>query len=457
MLFALLFILLVRFINLKTFLMARKEEEMKNTNQILQNIVKKITPPHNEKITLDKTLLKFESKLKPSLKKYQAKIFIGGSLAKQTLVKRDTNYDIDIFVLFPYVKFKNKSSRLSEFLEQALKNAKIHYITLKGSRNYFQVQVQQLTLELIPILAINKASQALNITDISPLHVSYVLNKTKKNKKLSDEIKLAKAFCYAADCYGAESYIRGFSGYALEVLVSYYGSFLKFINAAMKWNTKEKIIIDPKHYYKSKQQLLEEMNEAKLHSPIILVDPVQKERNAAAALSFETLKKFIETAKKFLAHPSESYFFKEKIAVEKLKRQAKKSRARFIILKALSTKNKIDVAGAKLKKLYEFLYFLMKKNGFKVLKGEFDFNEKTFEAQFYFILKEPSKDYIVRGPPLSVQEKYVIAFKKRWPKAFIKNNQLWARAKREVSNVSQLLKSISKAQLKEMGIKEIKI
>lgn len=430
---------------------------MKNT--ILTNVLRKITPLHEEKIVLDKALLKFESKLKPSLKKHDARIFIGGSLAKQTLVKRDTSYDIDIFILFPYAKFKNKSSRLSDFLEQSLKNAKIKYITLKGSRNYFQVNFKNLTLELIPILAIKKASQALNITDISPLHVSYVLGKIKKNKKLSDEIKLAKAFCYAADCYGAESYIRGFSGYALEVLVSYYGSFIKFLSNAVKWKIptsfETRIIIDPKHYYKSKQ-VLEEMNEAKLHSPIILVDPVQKERNAAAALSFETLKKFIETSKKFLAHPSESYFFKEKIDLEKLKSAARKSRAKFIILRARSSKNKIDVAGAKLKKLYEFLYFLLKKNGFKVLKGEFDFNERTFLATFYFILKEPDKDYLVKGPPLNVQEKYLVAFKKHWPKAFVKNKRLYVKARREISNINQLLKSISKAQLREMGIKEIR-
>ncbi|MCX8193885.1 MAG: hypothetical protein N3G19_00770 [Candidatus Pacearchaeota archaeon] len=426
---------------------------------ILQNVIKKIMPPHEEKIAIDETILQFETKLKPKLKKYGAKIFVGGSLAKQTLVKRDTNYDIDLFVLFPCARFKSKSHELSKFLEQALRSSKIRYVILKGSRNYFQIKFKNLTLELIPILAIKKASQALNITDISPLHVSYVLQQIRKNKNLANEIKLAKAFCYAADCYGAESYIKGFSGYALEVLVSYYGSFLKFLKAASKWrlpvSLETRIIIDPKKHYKSKKQLLEEMNEAKLHSPIILVDPVQKERNVCAALSFETLKRFIETVKKFLAQPSESYFFKEKIDIEKLKAQARKAKAKFIILKASSTKNKIDVAGAKLKKFYEFLYFLLKKNDFKILKGEFDFNENDLEATFYFVLKEPSKEYIVKGPPLNVEEKYIKAFKKRWPKAFIKNNRLFVKAKREISTIPQLIKSISKAQLEEMGIKEI--
>ena len=61
------------------------------------------------------------------------------------------------------------------------------------------------------------------------------------------------------------------------------------------------------------------------------------------------------------------------------------------------------------------------------------------------------------GPPLNVQEKYIKAFKKKWPKAFKKKGRLFAKATRKISNVSQLIKTISKTQLKEMGIKEIKI
>lgn len=439
-----------------------KNSRAKQIKQILRNVLKEITVSEEEKKTINKTILEFEERLKPFLKRYQAKIFVGGSLAKQTLIKYKSNerYDIDIFILFPY-KFKEKSSKLSEFLEQSLKKAKLKYIVVKGSRNYFQIKLKNLTLEIIPILAIKRASEAINITDISPLHVSYILEKIKKNKKIVNEIKLAKAFCYANDCYGAESYIRGFSGYALEVLVSYYGSFLKFLKNAAKWKIptsfETRIIIDPKRYYKNKSQLLQEMNEAKLHSPIVLIDPVQKERNVCAALSFETFARFIKACKKFLLNPNENFFSKERINVNKLKTEATKLKAKLVVIRAVSTKHKIDVAGAKLKKFYEFIYFLMKKNGFKVLKCEFDFNEKNFEAKFYLILKEPLKYYIVPGPPLNVQEKYIIAFKKKWPKVFVKNKKLYAKAKRKFSNVKELLKSISRAQLKEMGIKDIKI
>ncbi len=430
-------------------------------NQILEEVSKKITPSQKEKLALDENLLEFERKLRPKLKKYKAKLFVGGSLAKQTLIKRDTKYDIDIFIMFNYQKYKNKSKELSKYLSSILKSAKLKYILLKGSRDYFQCNFKGLRIELIPILEIKKPSQALNITDISPLHVIYILNQIKKKKKIANEIRIAKAFCYGTDCYGAESYIKGFSGYVLEVLVSYYGSFLKFVKAASRWKiptkTENRIVIDPRRYYKSKNKIFKELNEAKLKSPLILIDPVQKERNAAAALNFKTFIRFIKACKDFLAKPSEKFFFREAFDINAWKKKAKKQKAKLVILKTISTKKKKDIAGAKLKKFYEFLFFYMKKNGFKVLSGEFDFDEKTIQSKFYFILKEPSKIYIIAGPPIDIDVKYIKAFKKKWKGAFVKKRRLYVKAKRKISNVKQLVKIISKAQLKEMGIKEIKL
>ena len=424
--------------------------------EILDRVIGKITLPQHEKLSMDKELLDFESRLKPQLKKHGARIFIGGSMAKQTLIKRDHTYDIDVFVLFPY-KLKDKSAKLSEILEQILKSSKIKHARLHGSRDYFQVHFRNLVLEMIPILEIKNAGQAVNITDISPLHVAFVMKKIKADKRIADEIRLAKAFCYASDCYGAESYIRGFSGYSLEVLVSYYKSFMNFIKAASRWNTEEKIFIDPVKYYKSKAAAMSSMNEAKLISPLVLVDPVQKQRNVTAALSHETLKRFVAAAKDFLAKPRETFFFKKKVDINQWKAMAKKSKSKLVMLRASSSKDKTDVAGAKLKKLYEFLEFMMKKHDFRIVNGFFDFDEKTFDARFYFIIKEPSRAYLVKGPPLSVEARHLDAFRKRWPKAFVKDKRLWAKAKRDIVNVNQLLKSLSKPQLKQMGIESVKL
>jgi len=66
-----------------------------------------------------------------------------------------------------------------------------------------------------------------NITDISPLHALWI--RKNSNEKVRDEIRKFKYFLKINDLYGAESYIRGFSGYIAEILVIYYKSFNNLI------------------------------------------------------------------------------------------------------------------------------------------------------------------------------------------------------------------------------------
>jgi tRNA nucleotidyltransferase (CCA-adding enzyme) len=239
-------------------------------DQILKEQIKAIKPPIEIFGDIDKAVgefcLNLDKKLKK--KKIKAEIFIGGSLAKNTLVKKD-KYDVDIFVRFD---LKYKDEEISKLLGKVLgkKSRKIH-----GSRDYYQIIVNDIIIEVVPVMKIKKPEQAQNITDLSYFHVSYVLGKLSKNNKLAKEIILAKTFCYAQGCYGAESYIHGFSGYALELLICHYGSFLNFVKAMSK-SKKDKIIIDDSKFYKNKNEILRDLNKSKRQSPIILIDPTFK-------------------------------------------------------------------------------------------------------------------------------------------------------------------------------------
>jgi len=139
---------------------------------------------------------------------------------------------------------------------------------------------------------LKKASEVVNITDISPLHSKWV---NKFGKGLKDEIRLAKQFCKANKLYGAESHITGFSGYVLEILTIHYKGFKNLIKAITKW--KPKVIIDTEKYHKKP---LFDLDKSKTHSPIIIIDPVQKSRNASAAVDIEKFNKLIQYSKEFL-------------------------------------------------------------------------------------------------------------------------------------------------------------
>jgi len=411
--------------------------------EVLNRELDKVKLTAKEEAEIIQYVNSFMKKLDKELKKYKAKAFLGGSFSKGTVIRKK-NYDVDIFILF------KKEGEISNQLGAALKKMKVKAVRLPGSRDYFGVKVKGFRIEIVPVIDIKNADYALNVTDVSPLHVGYIKKEVSKNKKLADEIRLAKAFCYANDCYGAENHIRGFSGYCLEVLTAHFGSFEKLIREAAKWTGKDKIVIDPKKYYKDRKIILQELNEAKLLSPLILIDPVQKDRNIAAALSYEKLEKFVKACKAFLKSPSLKYFERKEFNEKEVIESAKKKKNTLIKVSAVSDKRKEDISGAKLLKLHKLLAGNLKKEGYR-FKELWVFDEKR--ANSYFIISQKPKQSVQRGPPVKL-EKHAMAFKKKWKKYFVKSGMLYA--KKSVRQPEEVLKA-DKRKIKEMDIKEFSV
>ena len=373
------------------------------------------------------------------------KAILGGSGAKGTWLK---SFDADIFVLFDYGKFKDKSSELSDVLERILRKRFKNIIRLHGSRDYFQIRQGNFTFEIVPILKIQKAEQAKNITDVSPLHSRWVL----RHKKLANDMKLAKQFCQAQNAYGAESYIRGFSGYVCEILTVYYGSFLSLIRNAAKW--QDKAVIDVERYYRGKD-VFRLVNVSKLESPLIVIDPVQKDRNAAAALGIEKFEAFKKAAKGFLKKPSKEFFEKKELMPEFLRHKTKDKK--LIIAKIKPLTGKADVAGTKLLKIYDFVKQQLQKNGFKIIKTGWEWDKKN-ETSFYFLFskKRLPKNVEIGGPPLRIKA-HAENFKKMHKKTFVRGNRIFAVENRRFTAPEVLLRAAAKSQFAKERSKSAKI
>ena len=258
-----------------------------NISSVLKSVLEEIKPNEEELKEINDSLKKFLDGIEKNRKKLKinAEVFVGGSYAKGTLIKKNF-YDIDIFIRFEKKHLEENLSDLTEKMLSGTQKERIH-----GSRDYFKVKAgENLFFEIIPVKKIKKQKEEDNVTDLSYFHVSYVKKKLKG--KMLDEVRLAKAFCHANGCYGAESYIKGFSGYALELLVYHYGSFLAFVKAMASVKPGNKILIDTEKQYKKKTDIMMDINSAKLISPVVLIDPTYKQRNVVAALSEETFKKF---------------------------------------------------------------------------------------------------------------------------------------------------------------------
>ncbi len=378
----------------------------------------------------------------------EAKAILGGSGAKGTWLSG--NHDIDIFVLFDYKKYADDSAKLSGLLEKALKKAfpKEKITRLHGSRDYFQLSYQQLMFEAVPILKITKAEQARNITDISPLHSQWVNKHAAKSK---DDIRLLKQFCKANNLYGAESYIGGFSGYVLEILTAHYGSFENVLKSSQKW--KEKDVVDPSKFYPTKELALFHINSSKLQSPLVVVDPVDKTRNAAAALSMEKFLLFKEAAKKYLQKPAEEFFAKENITIDSLQKKYQ-GKGTLVFLTVSPAEGKEDVVGAKLLKVFQFLQ--EKLRDFELIHGGRAW-DKGQDARLYFIAKkkELPAEEVRAGPPLKMTE-YVEDFKKKNKNTFVEEGRIKAKVKVEHPKLKDFVNALLKDEYVRERIKGVK-
>jgi len=383
-------------------------------DKILSNVLQKISLNNNE----IKKIAKETKDLVKILKKNKLNANIGGSLAKGTILKKD-NQDVDVFIVL-------KPEELSKF-EKLISKTKLKYEIIHGSRDYIQIKKENFTFELIPVLKLNKNSKIENVTDFSLIHVKYIKSKIGKNKKLADEIKLAKAFCHANRCYGAESYIGGFSGYALEVLVCYYGSFLRFIK---KINSES--LIDPEKQFKNKSEIMRELNQSKLQSPLILIDPTYKYRNVCAGLTKETYDIFLKSVKEFLKNPSENLFNKKEFDLTDFKENAKKDNLIVYKLEIKTDRQEGDIAGTKMKKLFRFLIRELERKEQKVIYSEFVYKLGK-ESEGYIAIK-PKELIEIEGPALDMK-KAIEEFKKVRKTTYISNGKICAKEKVSIEEV----------------------
>ena len=424
---------------------------MKKNENILKEILEKSNPSEEDIKHIKKNVKEFCDKIKKEIKKRKinAEIFVGGSFAKGTVIKKD-HYDVDVFVRYDK-KYKNEE--ISSLTKKILGKSK-DILVIHGSRDYFRINYgKNFFIEVIPVKKINNPKEYENITDLSYLHVKYI-NRKVKSQKMLDEIKIAKAFCYANGCYGAESYIHGFSGYSLELLVYHYKGFMNFVKAMAKIG-KEKEIVDVEKQFKNKKSALMDLNSSKLNSPIILIDPTYKQRNALAALSEETFRKFQKSCVEFMKNPSVKHFEVKKVDVNKIKEDSIKKEREFIEIEAVTNKPQGDVAGSKLLKFYNYVekeiskFFIVKNKGFEY-SGE--------KSAKYFFVVEKKKEVIYSGPFIN-DEKHSIEFRKEHKDVHEKNNRLYAK-EIILFNISQFLdmwKANNAKIIKEMYIDSLKL
>lgn len=339
-----------------------------------------------------------------------------GSMAKRTFLK--DKRDIDIFVLFDCsVPRDSLEANIQSIMHASFPN--VPYQLSYAEHPYIRFHFQGRRVDLVPAYKIGDSSERISAVDRSVLHTEFVI----KMLKAPEEVLLLKQFLKANSLYGAEIKVKGFSGYLCELLIIKYGSFRALAKSASGW--KLPLFIDLKGHYKKREDIREAVER---FGDFVVIDPTDKNRNVAAAVSSENLKRFKSLCKNFSNNPSDDYFFRVPESFQdKVLKAAKKGPLYIISMPRPDIVD--DVLWGQLYRLMDQLAHNLQEFGTLSIFAE----DSKHIVKIALLLREdelPAKK-LIQGPPLKMKE-HVGEFRSRHRKSrFIKKkNKLWAEVRR---------------------------
>lgn len=340
---------------------------MKDLDNVLKNVLKKIKPKEKEEKELESLVERTLEITNQEAKRFGAEAILAGSLGRGTWLT-DKN-EFDLFIMFP------KTLLVEKLEEYGLKIGKKVIKKLKGKwrleyaqHPYVRGFVGKIQIDIVPCYKIEHGEKTISAVDRTPFHVEYL--EKRLTVELSDEVRLLKQFLKGNCIYGADAKTEGFSGYICELLIINYGSFVKSLKAASAWRPGQIIDVenqwDEKDYRKLKKMFKNEV--------LVIIDPVDKNRNAAAAVSATSFFRFKKNAIEFLKNPSESFFFKKEskpLNIKQLERYMKIRGTELLAVKFKPPDVVSDILWPQLRKTTKRLEGILKEYEFVVNRSDF--------------------------------------------------------------------------------------
>ncbi len=259
--------------------------------QLRREILSEIKPTKEEQ----KELVAFVSKLRSGLVKALAEAGIDSEVEIHGSVARDTwlrgQRDIDLFIILKSEAVRSDLLRVNEAVKGYVGPG---WVEAYAEHPYVKKMVDGFDVEFIPCFKVEEGERIASAADRTPLHTRYILDHLAESQR--DEVRLLKMFTKGIGVYGAEIKVGGFSGYLCELLVIAYGSFEGVILAAQDWREHEAI------------QLRKAGKPGKFNEPIIVIDPVDSNRNVASAVTETVLWTFVAATRAFMEKPEKKFF-----------------------------------------------------------------------------------------------------------------------------------------------------
>lgn len=408
--------------------------------------------------------------------KHIVKIIEAGSFAKDTFLKNDA--DIDIFIVlensidnktFEEIALNIGLSVLENYCPRTRYSEHPYvegFVPLppRKSKPKEEKSPDLVKINIVPCYDVKKGEWK-SSADRSPFHTQYMKEKLEGVKK--EQVRLLKLFFKAINVYGAELSKAGFSGYVSEVLIVKYGTFLSVLYEMANNKEEHKIIlIDDNNI--DKEKLISRFSD----SSIIIIDPIDLNRNLGTAISHESLSRFILEARNFLKNPSLAYFkIKEKDSDKAVKDTEKKiERLRktnsellqqvfenLLFIQFEHEQMVPDVIWGQILKLKRSIEKQLKFYGFNVLKSRCTTNEKNVTVCVFLLETINLSQLITReGPSIFMKENLEKFLETSNKKAIVtwttKEMKINCVIKREFTNASKLLTHLLNEKINEIGI-----
>jgi len=318
-----------------------------------------------------------------------AEITLVGSVAKDTWLKDDK--DIDIFLLFPPTMSINELREIG--LKIAKKIAPCRSEEKYAEHPYIEFTYRGVKVDIVPCFKVRKPSEVITAVDRTPFHTKYISERLTEEQR--DEVRILKRFFKGIGVYGAEVKIEGFSGYLTELLILKYGSFEKVLEEVAKWRPW-RVLIDIEGYYEEKSF------RRQFSSPLIVIDPVDPTRNAAAAVSLQKMSELIAAAQAFLREPSLFFFYPPKPRPISCQELIKKISERGLHVVAVRFEHKYlvpDILWGELKRSLKGIHELLEREGVMVRDSTIWSNERDTSIVLFEVerIKLPSSEMHI-GP-----------------------------------------------------------
>jgi len=310
----------------------------------------------------------------------------GGSFAKGTWLSKDA--DVDIFIKFKKSTSEEKFEKISKKI--GFESMKKYSPYVRYSEHpYVEAKIKDTKINVVPFYDV-ETGEWKSAADRSPYHTKFM--ERSLTSKMRSEVRILKTFLKSNEIYGAEIAKQGFSGYVSEVLVLNFGSFENVIKSISE--VKENQIIGK--------------TSKKFKTSIVIIDPIDNNRNLAAAISDENLGKFILVSRAFKEKPTLEFFKNKKSTV------SKKHWENLLVIKFNFKIRSPDIIWGQIKRATTSLSTQLELGGFNILRSK-PHTDQQKEVYLFFLLESIKipEIYTKNGPEF---------FRESSSKSFISKN-----------------------------------